>query len=76
MVFEVTDIVADEFVEAHGCAIFEAAFDGVGFLGDVFDEAGEEFVVDAPVVEDFFPVEFGITVELHGTGLVVTGDIE
>lgn len=73
---DVADIVADEFVEAHGCAIFEAAFDGVCFLGDVFDEAGEQFVMDAPVVEHFFPVETGVAVELDGTGLVVAGDIE
>ena len=76
MVFEVAEVIADEFIEAHGFSGFEAAFDGVGVFGDAFDGAGEEFVVDGPVVEDLFPLESGVVVELDGGELVIAGDEE
>lgn len=76
MLFDVAEVVPDEFVEAHRFAVFQAAFDGVSIFGDTFDGSREESGVDAPVVEDFFPMQAGVAVELHGTDLVVAGHLE
>jgi len=76
VVFDVAEVVSDEFVEAHRFAVFQAACDGVNIFGDAFDGSREEFIVDAPVVEDLFPIEAGVAVELHRTKLVIAGHVE